>query len=126
MQAFSLRIWLGQLEIEPLFGIGISSGANGGSATVGFTTGALVGYALKMGNLRPIIGGGLTFGLLSAGATRAGMTFGPMFAIEYRFTELPNLGLEAALFIPFGMVFDPFVFSFGTHGNVIAGFHYYF
>jgi hypothetical protein len=124
---FSLRLWLEHLMIEPILGLGLISGTSDANPTqFVLNAGVLAGYALKSGNLRPIIGGGFTFAIATQNETRGAITFGPMFGLEYRFNELPQLGFDAALLVPFHMVFNPFIFSFGTSGSVIIGFHYYF
>lgn len=124
--AISLRIWLDRLMLEPLFALAVLTGANGASTQFGLGAGMLVGYALSTGNLRPIVGGGLTFAVASSNNTTGNLTFGPMFGIEYRFTELPALGLDAAIFAPFSLNFSPFTFGLSTQGAALLGFHYYF
>jgi len=98
--------------------------------TFGFTTGALIGYALDTGNLRPIFGGGFRFAFVTD--SNVAFSFGPMLGLEYTFEELPNFSLEASWFFPFNFVIlgdspgDPFVFQMGTAGSFIAGVHWYF
>jgi hypothetical protein len=122
----SLRLWLEHLMIEPILGLGLVTGDNFRTEFL-LNAGVLGGYALKTGNLRPFVGGGFTFAILSANdTTRGSISFGPLFGLEYRFNELPQLGFDAALFVPFHMEFNPFIFAFGTGGGVILGFHYYF
>jgi hypothetical protein len=123
LTAFSIRIWMNRFMIEPLFGLALFAG-NGVRTTFGFSTGALVGYALGTGNLRPIVGGGFRFGFITD--DNVAFTFGPFVGLEYRFSELPNFSLEAAWMFPFNFVFDPFRFSMGTAGSIMAGVHWYF
>jgi hypothetical protein len=124
--SLSLRLWFERLMIEPVLGIAFQSAQGMKDASFGLNAGALIGYALKTGNLRPILGGGMTLAVTTGGGTTTGFTFGPMVGFEYHFNELPNLGLEAAVFLPMRMQFDPFVFSFQTTGGALIGFHYFF
>lgn len=119
----SLRLWSGQLMVEPIVGFGFRSGD---PVTFRLTAGALAGFALAEGRLKPILGGGVLFGLAKANDTAAAIIFGPMFAIEYTFESLPQLSFDAALFLPLQFDVDPFVFSFATTGGALVGFHYYF
>jgi hypothetical protein len=105
----------------------------------GLDLGFHVDYALASGNLRPLIGGALAFGILTgslvAGAggnsnTLLSLRFGPEFGFEYFFTELHKFSFDAALWLPFNLVFPggnaSTIFSFLTQGAIFAGFHYYF
>lgn len=124
----SLRLWTGQLVIEPVFGFGFRSD----DPTFLMTAGVLAGFALSDGNLRPILGGGVLLGLNiddgpgNSSNTDVALTLGPMFGLEYRFESLKQLSLDAAIFLPLQFEFDPFVFSVGTAGGALVGFHYYF
>lgn len=119
----SLRLWTGRLMVEPIVGIGFRSGD---PVTFRLNAGALVGFALTDGPLRPMLGGGVLFGLAKQASTAAAVTFGPMFAVEYRVPSLPQLAFDAALFLPLQFDFDPFAFSVATTGGALVGFHYYF
>ncbi|MEQ8272740.1 MAG: hypothetical protein RMA76_41745 [Deltaproteobacteria bacterium] len=119
----SLRLWTGKLMVEPLVGIGFRSGD---PVTFRLNAGALVGFSLADGPLRPMLGGGLLFGIAKQESTAIALTFGPMFAVEYRVPSLPQLAFDAALFLPLQFEFDPFVFSAATTGGALVGFHYYF
>lgn len=122
----SLRLWMNRLMIEPILGFSVTV-QEGDNDPAFFSVGGLIGFALASGNLRPILGGGLMLGIADGGGgVNSGLVFGPFLGLEYRFKELPNLGLEAGIFIPFGINFDPFVFSLSTAGSALLGFHYYF
>lgn len=124
--SLSLRMWFGSLMLEPLFGLGVVAGDAVDPAQLQLSAGLLVGVALGEGNLRPILGGGLTLGIVSGDSTNVGLTLGPLFGLEYRFQELPALTLDAALFLPIRIEVDPFLFSLATNGGALVGFHYYF
>jgi hypothetical protein len=124
--ALSLRLWFERLMIEPVVGLGLITASGNKDAQFELNAGALIGYALKTGNLRPVLGGGMTFAVTTGNGTTAGFTFGPFFGFEYRFNEFPNFALDASVFLPFRMQFDPFIFSFATTGGALIGFHYFF
>jgi hypothetical protein len=120
---FGLRLWLSQVVIEPIVGVGFETGDDGAFR---MNIGAVGGLALATGNLRPIIGGGVTFAFDTGRDERKVLTFGPMFGVEYRFTELPRLAFDASLFLPFALELEPTVFRMQTAGAIFGGFHYYF
>jgi hypothetical protein len=123
---FGLRLWLERLMIEPLLGFGLVTGSSVPDS-FRLAAGSLIGFSLSQrGNLRPIIGGGLTMGLTTGGGRDVALNFGPFFGIEYRFDDFPQLSFDAALLLPFRLDFDPVIFSFGTSGAALIGFHYYF
>jgi hypothetical protein len=134
-----LRLWLGeQLVLEPQLGLGFATFGNDNSV-FGLDLGFHVDYALTTGNLRPLIGGALAFGILTGNALRQGVNnsdtllslrFGPEFGVEYFFTELHRFSFDASLWLPFNLIFPggnaSTVFSFLTQGAIFGGFHYYF
>ncbi len=124
LTAVSLRLWLSQLMVEPLLGFRLVTGDV--DTRFGLGAGALLGFALARGNLRPIIGGGMVLALSTGDGTNTAFSLGPLFGLEYRFDDFPSLAFDASIFLPIQISNEPFTFSMGTGGGALVGFHYYF